>query len=193
MNKSRGAISVLAALAMAMMLTACATPLDENGLNNRTAVTELIALSKSAGFKADASPKRECEVPFGCGPSQQFSAWLEEGPTSLSVNQGCQKFVAFLRDIKANRYDSEGSEPPINDLVSNLNDDEMISACEESLALGLTPPDFSETDRQDSISVSASGSHTTASGANVPYGVQFNAYATKTGERGFSLYIWAGN
>jgi hypothetical protein len=193
MNKFRSAIGVLAVLALATMLTACATPLDENGLNNRTAVTELITLSKAAGFKAEASPKRDCEVPLGCEDRQQFSAWLEEGPTSLSVNQGCRKFVAFLRDIKANRYDSMGSEPPIDDLVSNLNDDGMISACEESLALGLTPPDFSETDRQDSISVSASGSHTTASGAEVPYGVQFSAYATKTGERGFSLYIWAGN
>jgi hypothetical protein len=193
MNKFRRRHGVLAVLALATMLTACATPLDENGLNNRTAVAELIALSKAAGFKADASPKRECVVPLGCGPSQQFSAWLEEGPTSLSVNQGCQKFVAFLRDIKANRYDSWSSEPQIDGLVSNLNDDEMISACEASLALGLTPPDFSETDRQDSISVSASGSHTTASGAEVVYGVQFNAFATKTGDRGFMVYIWAGN
>lgn len=193
MKKFRGAISFLAALAVATMLTACATPIDENGVNNRTAVTELIALAKAAGFKGDASPERDCEVPLGCGPSQQFSAWLEEATTSLSVNQGCQQFVALLRDIKANRYDTWGTEPPIEELVSNLTDEKMISACETSLALGLTDPDFSENDRQDSITVGASGSHTTTSGVEVPYGLQFGAYAIKTGERGFAFYIWAGN
>ena len=187
MRNVRGNLKLAIVIALSLLLTACATPINKFGEANRDVVNELLQTANDVGFENTTKASHDCPVPFDCPATQSHSAVLQIPAKGRSLEDGCRMLIDFAGRIGArNLIDIQGVATPIAS-------DNAITVCTDAIGQGLDEKYLADLDHIESFTVDLAGTKTTENEIHVPYFIQFNSYLKKDGERGFMMYISANS
>lgn len=181
----RGSFKLALVVTLGFLFTSCATPINENGIANRTVVNELLKAANDAGFENTTKASHDCPVPFDCPATQSHSASLQMPAKGRTFEDGCKILLKFATEI--------GSKNISDDLglATSLASDKALSTCTDALSQGLDETYLDNLGLIESSAIFLDGSVTTETKISVSYHIQFNSYLSKNRERGFMLYISA--
>ncbi|MEY4310397.1 MAG: hypothetical protein RLZ71_323 [Actinomycetota bacterium] len=187
MRNVRGNLKLAIVIALSLLLTACATPINRYGEANRDVVNELLQTANDVGFENTTKASHDCPVPFDCPATQSHSAMLQIPANGRSNEDGCRMLIDFAGRIGARNFlDTQGVATPVAS-------DDAMTVCTDAIGQGLDEKYLADIDQIESFTMHVPGTKTTANKIHVPYFIQFNSYLKKDGERGFMLYISANS
>lgn len=185
MRNVRGNLKLAIVVALSLLLTACAPPINQYGEANRDVVNELLQTANDVGFENTIKASRNCPVPFDCPATQSHSAVLQVPANGRSNEDGCRMLIDF-----AGRIGSDDISD-MQDVGAPIPSESALTLCTDTIGKGLDEKYLVDIDQIQSNPVYLEGTKTTDANIEVDIRIQFDSYLKKDGERGFIMFVSA--